>query len=99
MLHFICTHIEIYNFPLIPSEVFIFFLFIIHMDISITVHTMQRTVPVTRRPTSVSHLLLVPRDPFGFDGAQGQAGQHVVQDLRHKNLQTIIKRSTMKISV
>lgn len=64
---------------------------------------MQRTGPVTRRPTSVSHLLLVPRDPFGFNGAQGQAGQHVVQDLRHKNLPTIIiiiiKKYTPKFSV
>lgn len=34
----------------------------------------------------LSHLLLVPRDPFRLDGSQSQAGHHVVQDLRQKHL-------------
>lgn len=44
--------------------------------------------PNTHPPTFVSHLLLVPWDPFGLDGAQSEVGQHVVQYLRQKNLQT-----------
>ena len=43
---------------------------------------------VTHPATSASHLLLIPWDPFGLDGAQSQAGKHVVEKFRHENLQT-----------
>lgn len=57
-------------------------------DISITVNNTAPPTPNTHPPTFVSHLFLVPWDPFGLDGAQSEAGQHVVQNLRQKNLQT-----------
>lgn len=86
------THIP----PLGPCKVYFQLLLFLIFQSHITIQLSQ---PNAHPPTFVSHLLLVPWDPFGLDGAKTEAWQHLVQDLHQKNLQTEKNKTHRSIAV